>query len=290
VAATSEIDQPGSTTVHRAMALLTVLGEAPAEGMRIAALTQRIGANRSTVYRIIEALKPYGFVRSGEFPGTVRLGFGLVELADRALDRLDVRQVSSRQLRALAAETGETCHLAIVDQDEVVYIDKAESNQDFRLASRPGKRMPLHSTSLGKAFLAAMAPDERTAVLDRIELTARTASTIADREALEADLELVAQRGWATDVGENSDGVHCVAAAIFGRDDRPLAAISITAPAHRLTGETFGEYGRIALLTARTISAGLGHSASLATNGGAATATPGPSPRPTHEAEDARPA
>jgi IclR family KDG regulon transcriptional repressor len=241
------------------MALLTALGEAPPEGMRIADLTRRIGANRATVYRIIDALKSYGFVRPGDLPGMVRLGFGLVELADSALDRLDVRQVASPHLRALAADTGETCHLAVLDQDEIVYIDKAESTHEFRLASRPGKRMPLHSTSLGKAFLAAMPPGERAAALARIEMPARTRATITNRKRFEADIATVAARGWSSDIGENSDGVHCVGAAIFGRDTQPVAALSITAPAHRLTKDELPKYGKLVLRAARDISAELGH-------------------------------
>jgi DNA-binding IclR family transcriptional regulator len=261
----AETKQTGSSTVHRAIALLAALGAAPPEGMRVTELTRAIGANRSTVYRIIDAMKTYGFVRAGDTPGTVRLGFGLVELAESALDRLDVRQVASPHIRALAAATGETCHLAVVDNFEVVYVDKVESNHEFRFSTRPGKRMPVHSTSLGKAFLAAMSADERVPTLDRLAFTARTSRTITDRELFEAELVVVAERGFATDVGENADGVNCVAAAIYGRDDRPAAAISVTAPAHRLDGEMFSSYGGLVADTARTISAELGHSASLAT-------------------------
>lgn len=248
----------GSSTVHRAMALLVALGDAPAEGIGISELTRRVGANRSTIYRIIDALKAYGFVRPGEAPGTVRLGFGLVELSDAALNRIDVRSVAAPYLRELCRQTGETCHLALLDENEVVYIDKAESDQAFRLASRPGKRQPLYCTSLGKVFLAAMPDVQRAAALDQIELVARTPTTITDRAVLEEELRVVARRGWAADLGENTEGVSCVAAALYSREPFPVAAISASAPVPRLRRGNVDDYGQMVLRTAQQISRDLG--------------------------------
>jgi IclR family KDG regulon transcriptional repressor len=257
----------GSNTVHRAMALLIALRDAPPEGLGISELTRRVGANRSTIYRIIDALKSYGFVRPGDSPGTVRLGFGLVELADAALTRLDVRDVTAPHLRELSQQTGETCHLAVLDELEVVYIDKAESDQAFHLSSRPGKRQPLHCTALGKSFLAAMPPEMLARALDQLILEARTDRTITSRERLQEELRLVARRGWATDIGENSEGVNCVGAPVYGRDPFPVAAISASAPAHRFTRGNISDYGKMILATAQTISRELGH-IEPATNGG----------------------
>jgi IclR family acetate operon transcriptional repressor len=251
--------QSGSNTVHRAMSLLVALRDAPPEGLGISELTRRVGANRSTIYRIVDALRAYGFVRSGETPGTVRLGFGLVELAEAALDRLDVREVAAPYLRELSEQTGETCHLAVLDELEVVYVDKAESDQAFRLSSRPGKRQPLHCTSLGKSFLAAMPADELAQALDQLVLEPRTDRTITSREGLEAELRVVARRGWATDIGENSEGVNCVGAAIYGREGAPVAAISASAPAHRFTRGNISDYGQMVLAKVQTISRELGY-------------------------------
>lgn len=249
----------GSSTVHRALELITVLGDAPPEGIHVTEIARRIGANRSTAYRIIDALKHYDFVRSGELPGTIRLGFGLVDLAESVLDRLDIRRVASPHLRALGAQTDETCHLAVMQGSEVVYIDKVQSSQQIQIASRPGKRMPLHSTALGKAFLAAVPPTERADLLNSIRFTQQTPNTITERDSLEADLDHVSQRGWATDLEENSIGIQCVGAAIYGYNGYPVAAISISAPAHRVAGGTLASYGELVLRTAHTISADLGY-------------------------------
>jgi DNA-binding IclR family transcriptional regulator len=257
------------------MAVLIALRDAPPEGLGVSELTRRVGANRSTIYRIIDAFKTYGFVRSGDTQGTVRLGFGIVELADAAVSRLDVREVAAPYLRDLSNQTGETCHLAVLDELEVVYIDKAESDQAIRLTSRPGKRQPLHCTSLGKAFLAAMPRETLAATLDRLVLEQRTERTITTRDKLIEEVRLVARRGWATDIGENAEGVNCVGAAVYGRDPAPVAAISASAPVHRFTRGNISDYGRMVLGTAQTISRELGRSEPITSASSSLTAAAG---------------
>lgn len=250
--------QRGSNTVHRAMAVLMALRDAPAEGIGISELTRMVGANRSTVYRIMDALKAYEFVRPGDNPGMFRLGFGVVALGDSLLRSLDVRDVAAPILRELSDRTRETCHLAILDDLEITYIDKVESEQAMRLTSRPGTRRPLYCTSLGKSLLAAMPADELAATLDQLVLTPRTPQTITTREGLMEDLRLVEGRGWATDIGESLEGVNCVGAAVYGRGPRPVAAISASAPAHRFTTDNINDFGQIVLDAANQISQELG--------------------------------
>jgi DNA-binding IclR family transcriptional regulator len=247
-----------SSTVHRAVALLEALAEAPADGMSVLELSRRIGANRSTVYRIIGALRPYGYVRDGVTPGSVRLGFRIVELGETLLGQLDIRRIAAPHLRELARATGETCHLGVLDGNEVVYADKAESEQSIRLFSTPGKRMPIYCTSLGKAFLAFMPPAEREAILDGVEFVPRTDFTITDRSVLERQLDEVAERGWSMDLGENGVGTYCVGAPVLDRDGHPIAAISASGPEARMNGDNIERCGALVLETARLVSRELG--------------------------------
>jgi DNA-binding IclR family transcriptional regulator len=254
--------QPGSsTTVLRAISLLEALSAAPPQGMGVTELSREIGANRSTVYRILGALRPLGYVRDGAEPGTVSLGFRVVELGERILGQLDIRKIAGPHLRRLSEITEETSHLGVLDDTEIVYIDKAEpEKQATRLFSTPGKRVPLHSTAMGKAYLAAMDPAEAAALIDRIELTPRTEKTITDRDALEAELELIRQRGWSTDIGETEIWVHCAGAVVLGRDGRPAAALSTSAPEARIeVGHIEERIGPAVRETADRIGAELGH-------------------------------
>jgi IclR family acetate operon transcriptional repressor len=249
----------GSSTVHRAIALLEALADAPPEGLGISELSTRIGANRSTVYRILGVLRPSGYVRDGSQAGTVRLGFRIVELGERVLGQLDVRRIAAPHIRKLAIATGETCHLAALDGNHVVYTDKAESPQSIRLHSTLGMRMPIHCTSLGKAFLAAMTTESRSRLLDSVSFTRKTDHTITDRMELERELGVIRARGWAADLGENEAGTRCVGAAIVGRGNLPVAAVSASGPAARMSDARISECGALVWQTAQAISQELGH-------------------------------
>jgi IclR family transcriptional regulator, KDG regulon repressor len=247
-----------SSTVVRAVSLLEALAAAPPEGLGVSELSREIGANRSTVYRIIAALRPLGYVREGSQPGTVRLGFRVVELGEKVLGGLDVRTAAAPHLRELATSTGETCHLGVLDGVDVVYADKAESEQSIRLFSVPGKRMPIYCTAMGKALLAAMDADSLAWTLDRVEIKQRTKRTVADRPALERDLERIRKRGWSTDLEENEIGTRCVGVAILNRDDEPIAAISASGPAGRMTREALAIHATEVKATVELIERKLG--------------------------------
>src|SRR5438132_14108509 len=103
-----------------------------------------------------------------------------------------------------------------------------------------------------------MPPDVLAATLERLTFEIRTDRTITTPERLEEELRVVARRGWATDIGENSEGVNCVGAPIYGRDAFPVAAISASAPAHRFTRGNINHYGQMVVQPAQTISRGLG--------------------------------
>jgi IclR family transcriptional regulator, KDG regulon repressor len=263
VAQTIETTKNGgaSSTVLRAVSLLEALAGAPPEGMGVTEISKAIGANRSTVYRILGALRPLGYIREGAEPGTVLLGFRVVELGERVLGQIDIRKIAGPHLRELAQITEETCHLAVIDGLDVVYADKAESEQSIRLFSVPGKRMPIYCTAMGKAMLAAMGPGERAAILDQVELVPRSANTVTDRAQLDRDLEETAERGYSLDLGENELGTRCVGAAILDREDRPVAAFSASGPESRMCDEWLVRQGNEVKRMADLVSRELGREA-----------------------------
>lgn len=257
-----ENGQPGSsTTVLRAISVLEALATAPESGMGVTELSRTVGANRSTIYRILGALMPLGYVREGATAGTFRLGFRVVELGESILEQLDIRKIAGPYLRQLCTETQQTCHLSILEGTEMVYVDKVEPDeQSIRLVTVPGRRGALHCTAMGKAYLAALGPDKWTALVDQLTLTPRTDTTITDRAALEAELALTAERGWSTDLGENVSWVSCAGAAILGRDGEPVAAISTSGPGAEIpAGQIEDLLGPAVRKVAEQISAGLGH-------------------------------
>ena len=151
-----------------------------------AALARACGYPRPTVYRIPAALAEQGMLM--ESGGAYRLGPRLLQLASRSWSQFDLRAALAPELQALRDATGETVHLAVPAGAEMVYIDKLESPGPVRMVSRVGAGVALHSSAVGKAYLAALGEAERERLLDGLPLEARMPSTLASLPALRAAL------------------------------------------------------------------------------------------------------
>jgi DNA-binding IclR family transcriptional regulator len=192
-------------------------------------LAEEIGVHKSTVLRLLRTLESHHFVRR-EGARHYRLGSALFDLANQALEDRDIRRSAQPALSALNARTGHTVHLASYEDGEAVYIDKYEGHHSVRMYSRIGKRAPLHCTAVGKVLVAAMPPALREKIARSIEYRVLTPNTIRTPEAYLAELEKVAERGYAVDNAEHEDFIHCVAAPIRGPGGEVLAAVSMSVP------------------------------------------------------------
>lgn len=243
-------------TVLKALDVLEYLADAD-RALTAQEVALGCGLSRTTAHRLLTTLLTRGYVASaGE--GQYRLGSGILRLRHRLLDRLDLPAAAKPELREICRRCDETAYLAVLDGAEILYLDRVESSHSIRLRSSVGTRGALHSTSLGKAILAFLPPDERAALLDGTILTRRTARTITDRAALEAHLGLVRERGFAIDDIENEDGVRCLSAPVFGHDGRVVAAVSVSGPAFRLSAERLIAFAPVVTRAADGVSAGLG--------------------------------
>lgn len=227
----------GLQGADRVLDVLEVLG-----GLGTASLSEvseAAGLPRSAAHRVLVSLTERGYATRDGAAG-YRLGPAALRLAARALDGVDLRERARPALTRLAADTGETVHLVVVDGDAIVYVDKVESDQPVRMASFVGMRGALHSTACGKAILAHLPPDEARTIVGG-PLPARTARTITDLDRLETELARTRARGWAVDDRENEDDVRCVAVAVVDAAGRPAGAVSVSAPAYRLPRSRLSE-------------------------------------------------
>jgi DNA-binding IclR family transcriptional regulator len=117
-----------------------------------------------------------------------------------------------------------------------------------------GTRWPLHSTSLGKAILSALPPDEGERVVRSQGMTRFTDHTLTSWSQLRDELEAIRARGYATDLEENESGVRCVAAPVADGLRGSVAAISISGPRIRLEDDRLAEQAAIVVAAARNIS------------------------------------
>jgi DNA-binding IclR family transcriptional regulator len=213
-----------SNSVRRAADILDAIA---AEPKTVAELAGQFGIHRSTMFRELQTLEEVGFVRR-RHDGTYSPGFRLAVLGASALERLDLREAAHSALRRLHRAVGNTVHVAALVDDEIVYVDKVEDPGRVRLYSRVGSPVRPQCSALGKAILAGLGETRRDAVLAGVRWTAYTARTITTRSALDAELDTVARRGWATDDGEFEEVVNCVAVPITSSAG-VVGAVSITA-------------------------------------------------------------
>ena len=263
----SSLDEtPVTRTLSRGLDVLEALALANEQGLGPSAIGQRVGLDKATVTRLLRTLIENGYVTQDETTRRYRLTGKILWLAHRATVHLDLRSVARPHLTALRDELGETVHLGIMEDLLVVYVDKLEADNSIQLVSAVGQTMPLHSTSLGKAMLAALPDEEREGKYARMDFQPRTDRTILDLATFREEVKQTQLRGYSTDDRENEPFGACVGAAIVGADGRPVGAVSISGPHFRIHDrlQYFGERARS---VAGAIARELGADASVPTDG-----------------------
>jgi DNA-binding IclR family transcriptional regulator len=203
----------------------------------ITELAEELDLHKATVHRLLMILSQHRLVDRDEQSGRYHLGLRLFELGTAAIGRFNILDRARRHLEKLLYEVDETVHLCVLDDGEVLYLDKIESTRSIRMASRSGRRNPTYCTAVGKAMLAHLPEREVDEILTRHGMQRQTSKTITTPAELKADLRAIRERGYSIDDEEVEEGVRCVGAAVLGHGGRPLGAISVSAPAFRVTME-----------------------------------------------------
>ncbi|MCF3172409.1 IclR family transcriptional regulator [Streptomyces sioyaensis] len=222
-----------SQTVDRALSILPLLAEGPANLEQVAG---RLGVHKSTALRLLRTLHEHGMVYR-QADQRYRLGARLFALAQQAAEHLDVREIAHPHLVALNETCGHTVHLAVLEENEVLYIDKVESRYPVRMYSRIGKPVAITVAAVAKLLLADLPGPERRALAEKLDYPRYTPRSTPDATAFLAELATVRAQGWATDLGGHEESINCVGAPVRGTDGRVVAAMSVSAPNVVVTAE-----------------------------------------------------
>lgn len=201
----------------------------------LAQMQAELGYPKSSLYVLLRTLVDLGWVETDATGTLYRIGLRALLVGTSYIDG-DPDVARAREvLDELAQATGETIHYARLDGRDVVYLSTRESQHYLRPFSRVGRRLPAHTTALGKALLAERTDEELLALLPET-LEPLTRRTITDRAKLLAELARTRKRGYGTDHEENVDGLRCVAITV--RTQQPARdAISCSVPAVRMSAE-----------------------------------------------------
>jgi DNA-binding IclR family transcriptional regulator len=258
-----EIDKKGATiqSVDRALNLFEIL-MASEQPVGITDLSRETGLNKSTVYRLLNTLVQHRLIAQDPETQKYTGGLKILELSNLLLSRLHVRSMATPYLRQLVDSYPVVAHLGIINEGEIVYIDKVENPGMITIYSQVGRRAPLHCTAMGKAMLAFLPGDQALSILEKAGLPRKTPNTICSLAQFKVHLEMVRQRGYAIDNEEHELGVRCVAAPIFNYEGTPVAAVSITGETRKMAALIENGIAEAVHSTAGKISQKIGYTGS----------------------------
>ena len=239
--------------LQRAMQILSSFDNEHPE-MGVADLARKVDLPKPTVYRILTTLKSGGFVQQNLDNDRYHLGPQLAKVGRLALDQLSPHREALPFMRALLAECQETVSLAVFNGSGMLYLEVLESHQAVKIAARVGRRLPVHCTGTGKAYLAFVNEEERDEVLSAQGLDTCAANKPGSLSALREDLRLTRERGYSVSQSEFEDGITGIGAPVMGNDGSVLAVIGVAGPAYRLSADRIDQIGEAVRRTAQELT------------------------------------
>jgi len=224
-------------SIDRVLDILEILSGVPG-GMTLSELSAAAHLPASTTHRLVKTLIDRGYALKDPSMGKYRLSLRTFEIGCRVSSVWDLLSAAKPYLDHLASVSQEVVHLVERDGSGIVYLYKAEPFKPLvRMASHVGLRNPMYCTGVGKSILALLPPEEVEEIWNAGEIRRFSSHTITELPAMMEELALTRARGYALDDEEHELGVRCIAAAVRNWTGSPVAAVSISAPAARMTSE-----------------------------------------------------
>jgi DNA-binding IclR family transcriptional regulator len=242
--------------INRAFQILDVL--AAGGDMGVAELSRQLRMHKSTTHRLVMVLESNRYLER-DANGKCRLGHRVMQLGLSALSRLDVCEVSRPHLRRLVTGTGETAHVGILREGEVISIVNVQSARSLRSPSTVGTRTPAHCTSLGKVIMAFSPADQVPELIRQCSFRRYTKNTITTADRFRKELAKIRRCGYAVDNEELEEGLRCLSAAVRDSSGEVVAAVSIAGAIFRMSAANLSKYSAKVIETAAAISADLGY-------------------------------
>lgn len=246
-----------NNTLVKGLGLLEKLARAGRQ-MGVTEIAAITGYPKSGTHRLLQALVDEGYVMRSA-AGLYAASIKLWELGSSALQGFDLRQRAGAVMEGLAHALGETVHLSVLDEHEVVYVHKVDSDQPVRAYTQIGGRAPAHCVATGKAMMAYRTRGWLCAAAAR--LTPFTPNTITDHDAFLREMQQVRRDGFAVNFGEWRPDVHGLAAPVLDATGAVIAAVGLSGPARRLDRLRLAEHASPVVEAARSLSAELSEAA-----------------------------
>jgi IclR family KDG regulon transcriptional repressor len=210
-------------SVKKAFKILQVIADSPS-GLGVSELAKKLNMGKSTVHGITMGLEALGVLVRDPIQKKFNLGYTLLELSRRAYARIELRDVARGRMERLMEKVGETVFLGIMNGDHVTILDVVESDNEMKITSPPGTRLPLLAGATGKVFLAQLEEKKAKEIIQKMGLVRFTSKSLVDQKKFLKEVEETKKKGYAIDDEEYMLGVRAIAAPIQ-TGSAPLAAI-----------------------------------------------------------------
>ena len=238
-------------SVEHALDLLEAICDEGGEA-RVTNLSQRLGMNKTSVYRLLATFEKRGFVERGEDSVKYRLGLMAYEMGQKLLSRMGLLRKARPSMERLARHCNESVYFVVQRGSEVLMLDMIDGTQQVKITSLAGRRFPLAATAVGRIF-QAFGP--RPEVDGKKHLEVKMPPLMAADE-----LDVVRRRGVCVDEHGFGEGVTCVAVPLLNAKGEVVAVLAILGPSYRMTRERIETDLAPELKDAgHVVSAGLGY-------------------------------
>lgn len=225
-----------SSILERCTAIMEFVAEND-RPVSVAELVRALSLPKPTAHRLCRILESMGLLVRDQLAKGVVVGPRLFRLGLNATLSTGDEAIRRSILRRVVEETGETCSLTTMVGDELVFLDRVESESPLRLQLFPGSRVPLYCTSGGKLFLAFLPKEKAERYIRTVNLKAHTENTITDPDVLLQELESVRKEGVGHDNQEFVKGLVAAAVPVLDSRRKIRAALSVNAPEGRRSVE-----------------------------------------------------
>ena len=247
-------------SLTRALRLLNGIAQSPDAGATLTELAQQVGLPSSTAHRLLTTLEQERYVRFEPDGRLWLIGVQAFVAGSAFTKTRSLVGLARPHMRRLMEDGGETVNLAVEDDGLAVYLAQVECRQMMRAFARPGSRVPLHCSAVGKAILSALSDKALAKILHQHGMPRLTVKTLTTPTALRANLQRARSIGYAIDDEEHAIGLRCIAAPVFDEQGDVVAAVSASGPMARILDDRVGPLSDLVVATARCISTELGGS------------------------------
>lgn len=241
-----------SPGTDRTLAILEILSE-HSLGLSVAEIVRELGISQNSVFRITNTLQERGYLHRRESDKRFVLSNKLFDLSRPKVNEKSLVVCAYEAMQGLRDRKGETVQLLVRSGDKAVVLEQVGGHHPVKVMGEIGLRVPLFSCAPGKCLLTWIPDEEFADWLGRVKLKSYTATTLTTHKALKKNLMETRERGYAVDLAEGLEGIHCIAAPILNQYEYPVAALTVMSPSFRLPVSEFERLGQECIRAAREI-------------------------------------